>query len=185
MFATEQGSSMPFAKWTCYNAGVGSGLIINWPGKIKPGSETNALVEYSDIVPTMIDAAGGKPIENLDGSSLMPVLLEGKKEHKDYTYSLQTTRTIYSGAEYFPIRSVSDGKYRLIVNLTPEASFQNTTVMRDGYYKEWKQSNNPEFLALTQKYEHRPPIELYDDEEDPYNMNNLAEEAQYKEKSRS
>ena len=182
MFATEQGSSMPFAKWTCYNAGVGSGLIVNWPGKIKPGSESDALVEYSDIVPTMIDAAGGKPIENLDGSSLLPVLLNEKKEHKDYTYSLQTTRTIFSGAQYFPIRSVSDGRYRLIVNLTPDASFQNTTVKRNAYYKEWKQSDNPKYLALAEKYEHRPPIELYDDENDPYDMQNLAGDPQYKDK---
>ncbi len=182
MFATEQGSSMPFAKWTCYNAGVGSGLIINWPGKIKPGSTSDALVEYSDIVPTMIDAAGGKPVENLDGFSLLPVLTEQKKEHKKYTYALQTTRTIFSGSQYFPIRSVSDGKYRLIVNLTPGASFQNTTVKRNAYYKEWKQSSNLDDLALAQKYEHRPPVELYDDENDPYDMQNLADDPQYQDK---
>lgn len=179
MFATEQGSSMPFAKWTLYNAGVGSGLIVNWPGKIKPGTESDALVEYSDIVPTMIDAAGGKPVKNLDGTSLMPVLLDGKKEHKDYTYSLQTTRTIFSGADYYPIRSVSNGEYRLILNLTPDASFQNTTVMRDNYYKEWKNSSDPEILALAKKYEHRPGVELYNDEKDPFNQHNLAGDPQY------
>ncbi|MAZ26845.1 MAG: sulfatase atsG [Cytophagaceae bacterium] len=179
MFSTEQGSSMPFAKWTLYNAGVGSGLIVNWPGKIKPGSVSEALVEYSDIVPTMIDAAGGKPVKNLDGSSLLPVLLDGKKEHKEYTYALQTTRTIFSGAEYYPIRSVSNGRYRLILNLTPDADFQNTTVMRDAYYKEWKSSKDPKILALAKKYEHRPAIELYDDKNDPYDQHDLAGDPQH------
>ena len=32
---------------------------------------------------------------------------------------MQTSRGIYSGPEYYGIRSVSDGRYRYIVNLTP------------------------------------------------------------------
>lgn len=179
MFATEQGNSFPFAKWTLYNAGVGSGLIVNWPGKITPGTESDALVEYSDIVPTMIDAAGGEAIEKLDGSSLLPVLLQHTKKHKDYTYSLQTTRTIYSGSEYFPIRSVSDGKFRLILNLTPEVKFHNTVTERDRFFQDWKNNKDPKIKNLAQRYQKRPAIELYDDETDPYNMNNLADDPKY------
>lgn len=184
MFATEQGNSFPFAKWTLYNAGVGSGLIVNWPGHIKPGIESNALVEYSDILPTMIDAAGGEPVKKLDGSTLMPVLLKNKKKHKEYTYSLQTTRTIFNGAEYYPIRSISDGKYRLILNLTPNAVFRNTVTEKNKFFQEWKNSDNKTHLALAKRYQYRPGVELYDDEQDPYNMNNLAEDSHYKEKIR-
>ena len=61
----------------------------------------------------------------MDGESFKPVLTGKKKEHKKYSFSLQTTRGINAGSPYYGIRSVYDGRYRYIVNLTPEATFQN------------------------------------------------------------
>ncbi len=43
---SEQGNSMPFAKWTCYDNGLQSAMIVRWPGKVKPGSVSTAMVEY-------------------------------------------------------------------------------------------------------------------------------------------
>ena len=179
MFCTEQGNSFPFAKWTLYNAGVTSGILVKWPGKVKPETESDALIEFSDILPTFIEIAGGDQPEGLDGQSILPVLLGQKESHKEYTYSLQTTRTIYSGAEYYPSRAVSNGEYRLIINLTPEAQFQNTVVKGDNYFKNWAKSDNPEAVKFYNAYINRPPIELYNDQEDPYNLNNLAEDSKY------
>ncbi len=179
VFSTEQGSSFPFSKWTLYNAGITSGLLVKWPGHIKPNTESDALIEFSDILPTFIDVAGGKQPEGLDGSSVLPVLRGEKNTHKDYTYALQTTRTIFSGADYFPSRSVSDGEYRLILNLTPETHFQNVVTERDQYFKDWKKSDNPETLALYNAYINRPAIELYNDQQDPWNLNNLANDPAY------
>ena len=55
VYLSEQGNSLPFAKWTCYDAGVHSACIVRWPGVVKPGSVSDALVEYVDIVPTFVD----------------------------------------------------------------------------------------------------------------------------------
>ena len=33
---TEQGSSFPFGKWTCYDTGLQTALIARWPGNIAP-----------------------------------------------------------------------------------------------------------------------------------------------------
>jgi uncharacterized sulfatase len=180
IFCTEQGNSLPFAKWTLYNAGVGSGIIARWPGKIKRGTQSDALVEFSDFVPTFIDIAGGKEPVGLDGSSILPVLLGDKQSHKEYTFSLQTTRTILSGAEYYPIRSVSNGEYRLILNLSPEMKFQNVVTERDPYFHLWENNSDASIRALHQSYIKRSPIELYNDAKDPYNMKNLAEDLEYK-----
>ncbi|MFC3366409.1 sulfatase-like hydrolase/transferase [Pedobacter fastidiosus] len=38
MLVTEQGNSFPFSKWTLYDQGLHSGMIVKWPGKVKPGS---------------------------------------------------------------------------------------------------------------------------------------------------
>jgi N-sulfoglucosamine sulfohydrolase len=53
MFASEQGHSWPFAKWTLYSEGLQSALIARWPGRIEAGTTTNAMVEYVDFTPTM------------------------------------------------------------------------------------------------------------------------------------
>jgi N-sulfoglucosamine sulfohydrolase len=60
VFASEQGSAFPFSKWMLYEAGVKSALIARMPGMIKFGSETDGFVEYTDILLTFIDLAGGK-----------------------------------------------------------------------------------------------------------------------------
>lgn len=180
VYLSEQGNSLPFAKWTCYDAGVHSACIVRWPGVIKPESVSDALVEYVDIVPTFVDIAGGKPQAKVDGKSFKPVLTGQKKEHKKYSFSLQTTRGINAGSPFYGIRSVSDGKYRYIVNLTPDATFRNVEV-NSPLFKEWQKQGetNPHAKAMTTQYQHRPAIELYDVPNDPYCMTNLAEDQKY------
>ncbi|MBI4582230.1 MAG: sulfatase-like hydrolase/transferase [Planctomycetes bacterium] len=56
-------------------AGIHEPLIVTWPGRIKPAVRDD-LVDFSDILPTVLDVAGTKPPENvLDGRSFGPVLL--------------------------------------------------------------------------------------------------------------
>ena len=180
VYLSEQGNSLPFAKLTCYDAGVHSACIVRWPGVVKPGSVSDALVEYVDIVPTFVDIAGGKPQTRVDGESFKSVLTGKKKEHKKYSFSLQTSRGINKGPEYYGIRSAYDGRYRYIVNLTPEATFQNAMTATP-LFKEWKQlaETDAHAKAMTFKYQHRPAIELYDVRNDPFCMNNLAGNTKY------
>lgn len=181
---TEQGNSFPFAKWTCYDAGLGSGLIIRWPGRISAGSRSDALVEYIDLMPTFFEAAGLPLPRDLDGRSFMPVLTGDNKHHKDYAFGLETSRGIHRGPDHYGIRTVRDGRYRYILNLTPEATFRNTTT-HDSTFKEWivageKGDSRAGYLA--NRYQHRPEVEFYDCLNDPWNLNNLAAETVHREK---
>lgn len=169
IFASEQGTSMPFAKWTLYNAGLGSALIVKWPGVVRPGSVTDALVDYSDLLPTFIDIAGGTAPAGLDGSSFVPVLRGVSDRHRSHSFGLMTTRGIHGGSEYFPIRSVVDGRYRLILNYAPEVAFHNQAEMPG-----WEASTRPADRARVERYRRRPPVELYDDLDDRWNLENLA-----------
>ncbi len=175
VYLSEQGNSLPFAKWTCYDVGVHSACVVRWPGTIKPNTTSDALVEYVDILPTFLEIAGIKPSVPLDGKSFVPVLKGEEKEHKQYTFSLQTTRGIYSGSDYYGIRSVADKKYRYILNLTPEVAFQNTEVV-GRLFKQWQLKAQTDTLArwITNRFQHRPAVELYDLEVDKYCMNNIA-----------
>ena len=39
---SEQGSSFPFGKWTCYDTGLQTAFIARWPRKTKPGKSKKA-----------------------------------------------------------------------------------------------------------------------------------------------
>ncbi|GAB3647045.1 sulfatase [Echinicola sediminis] len=183
IFSSEQGNSFPFAKWTCYNAGLTTALIAYWPGKIRAGTESEALVEYIDLLPTFIEMAGGEPAREMDGQSLVPLIQGTKKDNgRKYTFGLQTSRGIYFGPEYYGIRTVSDGTFRLIVNLSPEVPFKNSVTERQQFFKEWQSSSNVFYQNLAYRYQYRPKIELYNDREDPYNLVNLAQDPRYLEK---
>ena len=53
-------------------------LIVRWPGVVRPGSTSDALVSTIDFFPTFADMARTKPTESLqlDGASMMPLLRE-------------------------------------------------------------------------------------------------------------
>ena len=61
LWLSEQGSQLPFGKWTCYDMGIHAAAVVRWPGRIKPGSESTALISYVDVVPTFLELAGGSP----------------------------------------------------------------------------------------------------------------------------
>lgn len=74
MFLADQGAQFPSAKWSVYDQGLRVPLIVRWPGKITPGSVSDALVSLVDLTPTLTDLGGGKEINGLDGESFKSVL---------------------------------------------------------------------------------------------------------------
>ena len=177
---SEQGSSFPFGKWTCYDTGLQSAFIARWPGKIKPGSVSDALIEYIDVLPTFIDAAGGTQRPVLQGKTLLPVLFGKKKDHKKYVFGEMTTRGIINGSEHFGIRSVRSKKFKYIRNFTPETKFQNACT-KSSIFKSWqkKAENDKDAADKVERYENRPAEELYDITQDPYEWKNLAGNPEY------
>lgn len=193
IFTSEQGNGLPFGKWTCYDTGLQNALVARWPGKIKAGSINDAMIEYVDVVPTFVDAAGGTPSPVLEGKSYLDVLLGKTNEHKEYVYALQTTRGINNGSDYFGIRQIRSRQFKYIVNLTPEAKFQNGLVVNSlvvnktnlrntaSVYASWKEKAKTDADAAekVRRYENRPAEELYDVLKDPYEWNNLADDPKY------
>lgn len=179
---SEQGSSFPFGKWTCYDTGLQSAFIARWPGRIKPGTVSNALIEYVDVAPTYIEAAGGTPPAVLDGKSLLPVLLGKQKEHKEYVFGEMTTRGIINGSEHFGIRSIRSRRFKYIWNFSPEVKFRNVCV-KSAVFKSWqaKAANDADAAEKVRRYQERPSEELYDVTKDPYEWNNLAGDPRYAE----
>jgi N-sulfoglucosamine sulfohydrolase len=187
IFLGEQGAQFPGAKWNLWDAGQKSSMIVKWSGKVRPTTETNAIVQYEDITPTLIDIAGGKPVAGLDGKSFLNVLAGKSKIARNYAYGIHNN--IPEGDPY-PIRSIRDNRYKLILNLTAGTPYYNRFMMnreradRNTIWFSWmdKASTDSKSKKLTDRFVNRPPVEFYDTQKDPFEFNNLANDPAYKQK---
>lgn len=186
MVVSEQGSGFPFAKWTCFELGLTSGMIVRWPGTVAAGSKSNALVEYVDVTPTFLDAADLETPNTMDGRSFLSVLTGESVEHKQYTFGVQTTHGINSGSENFGVRSAGTKTHRYIRNLNPTETFKNVVTRPGGdkadFWMSWIEkgkTGDAHALAMIEKYQHRPAEELYDVKNDPHCLNNLIDDPEF------
>jgi arylsulfatase A-like enzyme len=65
-------------------------LIFSWPGRFQKGLKSDALVELTDIVPTLLEASGLPVPERMHGRSLGPIL-EGRSDphaHREFVRSI-------------------------------------------------------------------------------------------------
>ncbi|MFD2571802.1 sulfatase [Spirosoma soli] len=187
VFLGEQGAQFPGAKWNLWDAGQKSSMLIKWPGNVKPGTQTDALIQYEDITPTLINVADGQPIAGLDGKSFLPVLLGRSQTARQYAYGIHNN--IPEGSPY-PIRSIRDTRYKLIVNLTPDQDYYNRFMMnekqkdRNSVWFSWttQAATNSNAKRITERFVKRPAIEFYDTQTDPWEFNNLATDPAYQER---
>jgi uncharacterized sulfatase len=177
----EQGAQFPGCKWTNWDTGLRTALVARWPGHVPAGRRTTALVQYADVLPTLMELAGAEPADGFDGTSFLPVLLGQRDEHRDFVYAMHNN--VPEGPPY-PIRSISDGTHRYIRNLLPDNIYIEKHLMGwtgDGelnnpYWATWIASawDTPRTYRLVSRYMHRPAEELYDTANDPYELRNLA-----------
>ena len=177
-FFSDQGAQFPGAKWTVYDQGLRVPFIVRWPGQIEKGSTSNALVSLVDLTPTLIDMAGLKPREGLDGKSFKDVLTGAKKTHHEHVFA-ETSVEPHYWYNYVPARSVirSDGLH-YIKNYHPGRRFVThiDKVERNMFYFDsWVQSAavNEKAKFLLERYSFRQPEELYDLKTDRNEFKNL------------
>ena len=188
LFTSEQGSQFPGNKWTNWSTGVHTALIASCPNIIKPG-RTDALVQYADVVPTLLDLNGESEAsiqEKCDGISFLPSLIDRVPSKRKYVYGLHNN---YPEGPPYPIRSISDGTYRFVLNLTPQNAYVEKHLMgmteRDQierkYWSTWMRDcwQDERTYRLINRFTTRPAVALYNSAADPYEMKNLAGQPEY------
>jgi uncharacterized sulfatase len=123
-------------KGTYFLGGIRVPLIFYWPDGIKKAIVSDHLVSALDILPTVVDAAGGRLPEGLDGKSLVP-LLKGKSNEPVRDYLLWSG--IHSRAWGFMIGSSFLGMYEER-ELAPAA----WGVVKDGYILRYVTDTEPD-----------------------------------------
>lgn len=181
-FTSDHGGQWPFGKWNLYDAGIHVPLFAAGPG-IKAGAMTEAMVSWIDILPTLVELAGGTPPKEIDGRSFAGVLRGEKTAHRAEIY---TTHSGDGRFNVYPIRAVRDGQWKYILNLHPEfqhATHINRAAGGDGlsYFESWEiaAKTDSKSAAIVKRYKERPREELYDLAADPMEQRNLAADSQH------
>jgi len=179
IFTSEQGAQLPGCKWTNWNTGVHTGFIVSWPGKITGGKRTDAMIQYEDVLPTLVEAAGGKIIPgDFEGTSFLGVLKGEKKAHREFAYFMHNNTP--EGPTY-PIRSITDGTWHYIHNLKPGNLYIEKHLMArmpgNDYWASWvfQAQENEATYKLVMRYMNRPEEHLYRIDSDPYELENMAD----------
>jgi len=194
LFLSEQGSSFPFGgKWSVYDNGVRASAILRWPSKVKPGSASEALIQYVDVPPTFLEAAGIDPAKidvgcpdangatGFDGRSFMPVLRGEAETFRDHVFAQHTTLGINGALEAYPMRMVRDSRYKLVRNLAPENTYTIGGIHKGQPIESW-QADAVSDYQLSERVKwlfKRPGAELYDLKTDPEEMKNLADDPSF------
>lgn len=178
---SDHGAQLPFGKWNLYDEGTRVPLIVQWQGRVAAGVRTKAMVQWIDILPTLIEAGGGRAPADLDGRSFLPVLLGRTDRHREAIF---TTHTGDNDMNVYPSRSMRTQRWKYIRNLHPEFRFTShidRSVNEDSlaYIASWERAaqTDPRAAFLVKRYRERPAEELYDLDADPFELNNLAAES--------
>lgn len=184
LFSSEQGAQFPGCKWTNWDTGIHTALIARWPGRVTAGKRTKAMVQFADVLPTLMDIAGGVVAPgDFDGSSFYNVLIGQRDSHRIYTFGMHNN--VPEGPSY-PIRSVNNGEYHYIRNLKPEEIFiekhlmglQGNGQLNNPYWASWVWNATEDEVTynLVKRYTSRPAEALYHTASDPYEMQNLIDD---------
>ncbi len=182
IFVGDHGPQFARGKVTSYEFGLRVPLIVSLPGKIVQNSQRNQLVSTIDLLPTILDVTGSVPPPSLPGQSLLPLIHNEAAPGRKYLFSeWNTSHTGTGPLLYFPQRAVRDARYKLILSVMSgvrnpcEEYYTSQALVQTGpNQSEIDMAAEPLRRAYA-TWRESPAVELYDLQNDPYELNNLAE----------
>ena len=179
-FLSDHGMPLPFAKTQLYHHSTRTPLIVHWPGVTKPGSsDEKHMVSAVDFLPTLLDIAGIKHPDGLDGRSFLPLIKGETQEGRDVVFKEYNEN---SGGKRNPMRAVESKKFLYLFN--PWSNGEREMGTATNGTATWKRMNelaktNPEVAERVRVMRLRDVEELYDIENDPDCLNNLAKNPEF------
>ncbi|MDG2280950.1 MAG: sulfatase-like hydrolase/transferase, partial [Flavicella sp.] len=159
-----------------YEGGLAIPLIVRYPNKQKANTTKQDLISLVDVSVSSLELANINIPKNMHGKNV----LDGEK--RNYVFGFRQR----CGDAVDDIRSITDGRYKLIWNRMPELPYMQLTSYKKlqypaftlyHYLNEKGELESPynQFMAKT-----RPEFELYDLKKDPNEFSNLAGSKEYR-----
>jgi len=190
----DNGWPFPRGKANLYDAGTRQPFAIRWPATVKSGQTSDAFVNLTDLAPTFLEVAGLKPLPEMTGLSLLP-LLQGKRQLRREAVFVERERhaNARKGDLSYPMRAVRTKEFLYVRNFRPDRwpagdpeKWKSVGAFGDCDPSPSKEfllthRDEPEFAQFFQRaFAKRPAEELYDLAKDPHQLVNVADQPEYK-----
>ena len=194
IFTSDHGIAFPGAKTTVYEPGMKIPLVIRHPDRARKSDDstkdsaptdaaTQAMVSLVDFAPTILDFAGVlREDHELHGHSFLPVLIGEEASDWNEVYASHTFHEI---TMYYPMRVVHTGRFKLIWNIAHQLPYPFASDLWEAptWQDIFRQGLEARYGQRTvEAYIHRPRFELYDLEDDPHEIHNLADAPDHRER---
>ncbi len=180
-FYGDHGGPLPRQKRLIYDSGLNTPMIIRFPNKQLSANKDKQLISFVDFAPTLLSLVGVKPPAYMQGQAFL-----GKYQ------ATKEREYIYAAADRFDevtdaIRAIRDDRFKYIRNYRPEQGYYLPLSYREQIptMQELLRLHRKDSLNSIQALwfrESKPYEELFDCENDPHELTNLANNAKYKDK---
>jgi N-sulfoglucosamine sulfohydrolase len=186
----DHGRPWPRAKGSLYDLGMRVPLIVRWPARIKPGRRVDDIVNFIDLAPTFLEAAGLAASKQMTGKSMMNILVS----EENGVIDLERDRT-YFGLEAHPsgkafrnwlgpmsCRAIRTRDYLYIRNYPRDGQTAYPPLQGGpgvGVMQQQMKTNETARANFNLCFGTRPEEELYDVKADPWQVHNLADAPQF------
>lgn len=176
-FYADHGGALPWMKREVLERGTHIPMIIRFPRGKNAGTVNEELISTVDLAPTVLSLAGIKIPSYMHGQDFLGT--QKPKMPRKYVYAARDRMD----TEYDRVRMVRDIRYRYLYNYTPDKPYYQDIEFRLAItmMKEMLEMNEKGQLDLNQArwFKPKPVEELYDVNNDPYELVNLAANKEY------
>lgn len=188
----DHGGVLPGSKGYLNESGLHVPMVVYAPEKwkhlmpAKAGSRVDGFVQFTDLAPTVLSLAGLKIPEQIDGKAFLGKSVSLKElENRDSTFSYADR----FDEKFDMVRALRKGNFKYIRNYQPfnVDGVQNNYRYKMLAYQEWRDLFKAGKLNKEQSqfFEARPVEELYDLQNDPQELHNLATDPAHKKELKS
>ena len=178
---TDHGGPLPRQKRLLYDAGLHVPMIVRYPNKLRAGEIDDRLISFVDFAPTLLSMMDIEPPEYMQG-----LAFEGKYKNSE------ERKFIHAAADRFDetydmIRAVRNKRFKYLKNFQPQTPYYLPLAYRENMASMQELLRLHQIDSLNKEQalwfrETKPIEELFDTYSDPHELNNLAEDPQFKSK---
>ncbi|GAA3615354.1 sulfatase [Flavivirga amylovorans] len=196
LISSDHGMPFPRVKGQIYEEGFHVPLIAYWKGVIQPGRSIDDFVNFPDIAPTFMEVAGLKPHEQMTGNSILELLKSDKSGQIDASRDHvllgkerhDVGRADDEGTDLsYPVRAIRNKEFLYVHNIKPERwpvgnpeyGYLNCDGSPTKEYLTALKPDDKEYHFYEMSFAKRVEEELYNMQNDPHCMNNLALSPEY------
>tara|TARA_R110002096_G_scaffold161339_6_gene327874 strand:+ start:3112 stop:4545 length:1434 start_codon:yes stop_codon:yes gene_type:complete len=184
IFISDHGTSEPGAMGNHYEPGVRVPFIV-WHSDLEAtGSVNPALVTFTDLTPTILDWTGTTFDEYpLQGRSFLPILDDPSPKGWDSALLSHVGHDVFA---HYPMRTLREHRWKLIWNVLPGQEYPLPIDAFERHLWAGIRERGDKMIGprTVDQFLHRPILELYDLENDPWESTNLADDPAHRERAK-